>query len=203
MAQRQNDILNLFFIVRLPNGQIYVNEQLTQTSNVKSSSFVLGETRYASADAAFQVECVEPMQRWKIAFKGRLVERKHFCSNVQRCGEDSTQLPLDGIIDAEAEFEWQNRGEYFDFDVDVSPRILAESLALEPWSREMFASLRASHQTHYEQFGVLRGYFQLNGQERIDGIEMISMRDHTITRFRKWNQIRRYSKKYGFLKNLI
>lgn len=39
MAQRSNDIINLFFILKVPGLGTFVNEELTQTSNVKVSIF--------------------------------------------------------------------------------------------------------------------------------------------------------------------
>ena len=39
MAQRPNNIINLFFILKVPGLGTFVNEELPQTSNVKVSIF--------------------------------------------------------------------------------------------------------------------------------------------------------------------
>ena len=36
----------------------------------------------------------------------------------------------------------------------------------EPWSREYFDRLKAAHQCHYEQFGVVSGTFSVDGEEK-------------------------------------
>jgi hypothetical protein len=90
-----------------------------------------------------------------------------------------------------------NAGECFDFDSDISPEAIARSLAVELWSRELFQTLKETHQSHYEQFGHLQGKIKVgNGATTTyavqEDVKMRSMRDHTITKFRDWKQIRRY-----------
>jgi hypothetical protein len=67
--------------------------------------------------------------------------------------------------------------------------MIANSLAVEPWSREMFKRLESSHQTHYEQFGNLSGKIQIDDKHH--DFHIISMRDHTLAPYRKWTDIRR------------
>jgi hypothetical protein len=80
-------------------------------------------------------------------------------------------------------------GECFNFDTDVSPDLIAHSLALESWTLEMFKKLESSHQTHYEQFGQLSGDLHIDGQ--LFDFNITSMRDHTIAPYRRWTDIRR------------
>lgn len=81
-------------------------------------------------------------------------------------------------------------GNQFDFDKMCSPTAIAHSLAIEPWSRGLFDKMRASHQSHYEQFGTISGDFRI-GNHTASGIRMTSMRDHTIAGYRRWSDIRR------------
>lgn len=46
MAQRPNDVINLFLVVKVPGVGTFVNDQLPTTSNVKVSS---GKTRRIGA----------------------------------------------------------------------------------------------------------------------------------------------------------
>lgn len=62
---------------------------------------------------------------------------------------------------------------------------------MEPWSKELFEKLKSTHQTHYEQFGKLKGIFNVGEFRTPTEIVMTSMRDHTITKYRNWAQIRR------------
>ncbi|CAB3402020.1 unnamed protein product [Caenorhabditis bovis] len=183
-AQRPNDIINLFFILRIPNVGTLVNEELlTNTNSINVSN---KEWRTASG---FVVTCIKPMEEWRVQFKGQLTKspgRRIFA----KIGVDPLPENLERI-DAEFDLKWTNHGDYFDFDKMVSPTAIAHSLAIEPWSRQLFEKMRASHQTHYEQFGYLKGTYRI-GEKKFDNIRMTSMRDHTIAGYRRWKDIRRY-----------
>ncbi|CAJ0580993.1 unnamed protein product, partial [Mesorhabditis spiculigera] len=164
-AQRPNNVINLFFILRIPNVGTFSNEELLTDTNVTSVD-LKDEWK---TESGFSVKCVEPMKR----------------------KPDLKWLILQRLLKRNILLEWTNFGDQFDFDTEVSPTSIAHSLAIEPWSRELFKRLQESHQTHYEQFGFLEGYIKLDDKE-YTGIRMTSMRDHTITGYRRWTDIRRY-----------
>jgi hypothetical protein len=187
MAQRPNNIINLFFILKVPGLGTFVNEELPQTSNVKS---IPSETEYLT-ESGFRVFCIEPMKKWHISFNGFMVPSQSCQPNLKHIGSEIQQETTKKMASS-FELIWENHGEYFDFDVECSPEAIARSIAMEPWSKELFEKLKATHQTHYEQFGKLKGIFNVGEFQTPTEIIMTSMRDHTITKYRNWSQIRRY-----------
>ncbi|KAH7731928.1 Protein C05D2.8 [Aphelenchoides avenae] len=175
MAQRPNDTINLFFVIKVPGVGTFVNEQLPVTSNVKS----VPSDVYYETESGFRVHCVHPMQEWQLSFRGNLVASEHCHPDLKAIGEGRK---VDGaqVIPASFELKWSNYAE-----------AVSRSLAREPWSRELFKKLKETHQSHYEQFGHLQGRFEI-GEHSFDDVKMVSMRDHTITKYRNWSQIRRY-----------
>uniref|UniRef100_A0A7E4UL95 DUF3598 domain-containing protein n=1 Tax=Panagrellus redivivus TaxID=6233 RepID=A0A7E4UL95_PANRE len=188
MAQRPNDVINLFFTLKVPGLGTFVNEELPHTSNVKA---IPSDSEYLT-ESGFRVKCIEPMRKWQISFEGNLVPAQASQPDITKTGPSTTQDPAIKPITSHFELEWTNYGEYFDFDTEISPEIIARSLALEPWSKQLFETLKATHQTHYEHFGKLSGIFGIDEFQTPEKVEMMSMRDHTITSYRNWSQIRRY-----------
>lgn len=78
----------------------------------------------------------------------------------------------------------------FHFDTDLHPKLIAEGLAREPWSKEFFEQLKASHETRYEQWGQLLGTVSIDSQESIQ-LRLCGMRDHCFGE-RNWTKYRRY-----------
>uniref|UniRef100_A0A915DQC4 Uncharacterized protein n=1 Tax=Ditylenchus dipsaci TaxID=166011 RepID=A0A915DQC4_9BILA len=171
LAHRPNDIINLFFIVKVPGLGTFINSELPYCSNVPSQP----STTHYQTKSGFSAHCVEPMKEWRIQFTGHLI-RQDQCPEpkINIIGKDQVDLNV-SQVEASFNLVWKT---------------------LEPWSRAMFKKLKESHQSHYEQFGFMTGEFKLReeGKEAFESgqIEMVSMRDHTITRFRRWNQLRRY-----------
>jgi hypothetical protein len=188
MAQRSNNIINLFFILKVPGLGTFVNEELPHTSNVKS---IQSETEYLT-ESGFRIYCIEAMKKWHISFNGFLVPAQFCQPNLKRIGSEIPPQEAMQKVASSFELIWENHGEYFDFDVECSPEAIARSIATEPWSKELFEKLKATHQTHYEQFGKLKGVFNVGEFRTPTEIVMTSMRDHTITKYRNWAQIRRY-----------
>ncbi|CAG0888204.1 unnamed protein product [Cyprideis torosa] len=65
----------------------------------------------------------------------------------------------------------------FDFDTDMNHGAIARAMAKEPWSQEYFQTLEKAHQTHYEQFGYLRGTVDVDGERHVLALNCI--RDHS------------------------
>jgi hypothetical protein len=87
------------------------------------------------------------------------------------------------------EAEYTSDLDYFDFDSDMEPMVIARAMAREQWDRQYFSRLRSvlelteiyylggfffmiikyvifhlreAHQNHYEQFGTVKGTFRIN-----------------------------------------
>ncbi|PAV73924.1 hypothetical protein WR25_07723 isoform B [Diploscapter pachys] len=187
-AQRHDDIINLFLIIRVPGFGTFVDDKMQIDTNAKS---IQSKNEWKTA-SGFSIECIKPMEEWRLSFKGKLLKSRGACIFSEN-GEEDNRNKSEIPIDAEFEIAWTNFGDYFDFDTECSPTAIAHSLAIEPWSRELFDRMRASHQTHYEQFGFINGSFKI-GNQTWDGIKLTSMRDHTITGYRRWSDIRRFEK---------
>ncbi|CAD6190338.1 unnamed protein product [Caenorhabditis auriculariae] len=186
-AQRHDNIINLFLVLRVPGVGTFVNKEMFSNTNVKSVHSP-GNNEWRT-ESGFVLACDEPMKRWRASYNGPLYAPKGK-KNFTATGAEPEPTDLEPI-DAKFDFTWTNFGECFDFDRQVSPTAIAHSLAIEPWSRPLFDKMRASHQTHYEQFGFLTGNLKL-GYEEYHGLRMTSMRDHTITGYRNWSDLRRY-----------
>ncbi|KAK0408543.1 hypothetical protein QR680_004016 [Steinernema hermaphroditum] len=186
-AQRPNDVMNLFFIVRIPNFGTFVSRGLHYNTNVAS---VRSDSHYKTA-CGFDVFCVDAMKRWRIRFEGTVVPDRKDAVDIDSPGGREIPEEIEGELPASFDFEWTNFGEHFDFDLECSSEAIARSLAIEPWSKKMFECLKQSHQVHYEQFGFLQGQITI-GDKVFENIRLTSMRDHTITAYRSWSDLRRY-----------
>ncbi|KAI6177415.1 hypothetical protein M3Y97_00904500 [Aphelenchoides bicaudatus] len=202
-AQRQQDVANVFLVLRIPHIGTFVNEELLRTSNIKTQD----DKEFYKTPSGFQIHCVEPMKRWHVQFKGNLVRAFELRQNLKQVGEDEPHSEDIQRFNCSFDWTWEASGKFivkhyltslkqiysgecFNFDTDVSPDLIAHSLALEPWTLEMFKKLESSHQTHYEQFGKLSGDLLIDGQKH--DFQITSMRDHTIAPYRRWTDIRRY-----------
>ncbi len=102
-------------------------------------------------------------KNWTISYKGILNEK----DEVDFIG---TFIPKQGPID---------------FTSNMPAVRMATGIANEKWSRDLFSNLQAiSGQCHYEQEGILRGEFTLNGTAT--PFELPCVRDHSFGK-RDWN----------------
>ncbi|KAI6202197.1 hypothetical protein M3Y96_00922900 [Aphelenchoides besseyi] len=184
-AQRQNSIANLFCVLKVPGKGTFVNEELLNNSNVKTCS----TTKEYRTKSGFRVVCEKPMERWRIRFDGMFADAKDLQQNLKKTGPEDQPAGIKQFRTS-FEFEWNAKGDFFNFETDVSCDLIARSLALETWSRELFAKLESKHQIHYEQFGELNGSLRIDDQDF--DVQLTSMRDHTIAPYRRWTDLRRY-----------
>ncbi|KAF8372220.1 hypothetical protein PRIPAC_78649 [Pristionchus pacificus] len=186
-AQRKDNIINLFSLLRIPGKGTFMAPEMLWNTNVESTT---SSTEWATK-SGWRVKNIEPMKKWSISYDGNMVRatgRRVFTT----VGPESEEN-LKGMeqIPATIDFTWTNFGDHYDFDRSISPTAIAHSLAKERWSRELFQKLKDSHQAHYEQFGFIEGSFTIGG-EKTENVRMTSMRDHTITAYRNWSDLRRY-----------
>eukprot|EP01130_Rhizamoeba_saxonica_P000911 TRINITY_DN10799_c0_g1_i1.p1 TRINITY_DN10799_c0_g1~~TRINITY_DN10799_c0_g1_i1.p1 ORF type:complete len:852 (+),score=161.05 TRINITY_DN10799_c0_g1_i1:57-2612(+) len=125
--------------------------------------------------------CIEPMKLWKINFEGVL---KHQETNE--------------IVSAKFELDYNHEMPMFSFGTHVSPELVAHSLSLEPFSKQFFDELKASHQEHYEQFGSYNGFITLD-QFDTYSINGLGMRDRAFG-IRDWAYLQRYVMNYFYIK---
>lgn len=84
---------------------------------------------------------------------------------------------------------------HFTVDTDSDRKALARALAKETWTKEFFEILErlfwidvqneknyridfSSHQTHYEQMGMIKGRLTIDG--KTEEIDMMGFRDHSF-----------------------
>ncbi|KAK0408544.1 hypothetical protein QR680_004016 [Steinernema hermaphroditum] len=157
---------------------------------MEAKQSVRSDSHYKTA-CGFDVFCVDAMKRWRIRFEGTVVPDRKDAVDIDSPGGREIPEEIEGELPASFDFEWTNFGEHFDFDLECSSEAIARSLAIEPWSKKMFECLKQSHQVHYEQFGFLQGQITI-GDKVFENIRLTSMRDHTITAYRSWSDLRRY-----------
>ncbi|KAI6216050.1 hypothetical protein M3Y94_00457800 [Aphelenchoides besseyi] len=184
LAQRQNAIANLFCVLKVPGRGTFINEELLNNSNVKTCS----TTKEYRTESGFRVVCEKPMEKWRIRFDGVFVDVKNLQQNLKKTGPEDQPVGIKQL-QTSFEFEWNAKSDFFNFETDVSCDLIARSLALETWSRELFAKLESKHQIHYEQFGKLNGSLRIDDQDF--DVQLTSMRDHTIAPYRRWTDLRR------------
>ncbi|XP_048518898.1 uncharacterized protein LOC125503097 [Dendroctonus ponderosae] len=139
-----------------------------------SAHFNTGEELSYQAGGV-HIKCLEPMKVWTVEYQGELRE-----------ADDPARLhdvTIKGVFTS---------GEpCFNSSTDLDVWSMAKALALEPWSRAFFKNVKAAHQLHYEQFGVLEADVQVGGAAfklRLD-----TVRDHSVGAHRDWASYQRYA----------
>lgn len=94
------------------------------------------------------------------------------------------------VLDVKVEAVWSTSMPAFNFDSDISKVAISRAIATEPWSREYFKNLERFHQTHYEQYGDLKGTAIIDG--RSFDIATPAIRDHSFGELRDWRTFHRY-----------
>jgi hypothetical protein len=123
--------------------------------------------------------CIVPMKTWRAVFNGKLRNQAtKELANVSFTIETESCMP------------------HFAFASDVSPALVAQALANEPFSKDLFAELKATHQEHYEQFCYVRGTFQLNDEKY--KVDAKGMRDRAFGT-REWGYMQRYFASYFWM----
>ncbi|XP_077868364.1 rifampicin phosphotransferase-like, partial [Saccoglossus kowalevskii] len=94
---------------------------------------------------------------------------------------------------------WKAYTAPFDFDTELHPMLLADSIARENWSREFFDKLKLTHQTHYEQWGQIEGKIYIEGHDE-HYVMLRGLRDHTYG-VRGWQYFHRYAVQMGYMED--
>ncbi|XP_078257893.1 rifampicin phosphotransferase-like [Rhinoraja longicauda] len=130
-----------------------------------------------------KLECLEPHRRWRIFFNGLLRKGPYRDKWTEEDGE---------LLHVKMAFIWTSFSTIFNFDTDVHPSAIAESIAKEKWSLKFFKDLQKynDQQTHYEQWGQFVGEIEIEGYERKE-LLLCGLRDHSYG-IRNWADMYRY-----------
>ncbi|CAG9782082.1 unnamed protein product [Diatraea saccharalis] len=128
---------------------------------------------------------VEPMNKWTVSYKGQMW----------------LQNDPEKLVNVEFQGEWLATSKHFDYDCDLHPPAVIRSIAREKWSRAYFENLKTAHQSHYEQFGVLKCKFKIDDESY--EYTLPSFRDHSFGVKRDWSLMHRYAFHHIFLQNGI
>ncbi|XP_059162461.1 putative phosphoenolpyruvate synthase [Physella acuta] len=173
LARRHNRMAEIWLFLELPGiGCLqFPRHPDTEVSYTDGS-------RYQAGGLVFEV--IEPMKKWKITYSGKL--RKGLCNNVTNKPEE--------FLETHFTFTWSAFSQPFNFDTDMSTSILGDGLAREEWNWSFLEKLKSNHQSHYEQWGELRGKVCVEGYEdKVMSLQCV--RDHTFG-VRDWRDIHRY-----------
>ncbi|XP_005176834.2 uncharacterized protein LOC101894637 [Musca domestica] len=127
----------------------------------------------------FHIYPKEPMKSWCIKYEGPLQQ-------VSEGKELQVKLNL----------EFNSTSSHFDYNRDLSPAVIADSIARESWNEAFYIMCVNVHKflekrTHYEQNGELRGDLQIEG---VGGkaLKLNGFRDHSFGTDRCLSTINRY-----------
>lgn len=174
-ARRQNNIVQTILYLRIPEIGFLEIPSLPDTR-------LQGTEKNAFAAGGLRFDVVEPMQKWKLSYNGKMRNRT-----------------TDKLVDVTFDLEWVAFTKYFDFDTDLHPNAMADAIAREKWSRKYFDVLKSVHQTHYEQFGEISGTVNISGDEKF--IKVDGVRDHSYGNIRDWKYFHRYALQYCTLED--
>ncbi len=97
-------------------------------------------------------------------------------------------------VNVSFDITWTAGPGYFDFDTDLHPCAMCDAMCREKWSRKFFDDLQTAHQTHYEQFGTLKGDVKI--EEETIALSVQGVRDHSYGNLRDWKDLHRYGIQY-------
>ncbi|KAJ8936063.1 hypothetical protein NQ318_023291, partial [Aromia moschata] len=169
LARRKGSLTDGFLYLKI-NGSNY---GLLETPKLPDTTLRNDNDEEFSADG-IKMSCVEPMKKWTLMYNGKMKE----LDNRNKWHD----VTIEGV--------WTSDLPPFNFDTDMDPLCMAKSMAYEKWSRQHFDNLKSNHQTHYEQFGVLRASVKID--DVAYDIELDTLRDHSFGNHREWRQFRRY-----------
>ncbi|CAH2039289.1 unnamed protein product, partial [Iphiclides podalirius] len=174
--RRPMGMCNGLFYIGLPGKGLLCSKKIPDT-------VLFGAQIGEFAAEGIKMEPLEPMKRWAVSYKGKMWY----------------QNEPGKLVDVEFSGEWTATSKYFDYDTDLHPAAVIRSIAREKWSRQYFEGLRTAHQSHYEQFGVMKCRFRI--EEESYELTLPSFRDHSFGHKRDWSLMHRYAFHHIFLED--
>ncbi|XP_015512951.2 uncharacterized protein LOC107219278 [Neodiprion lecontei] len=165
--RRHDGIVNGLFYLVVPGKGLLCSKRIpsTQLHGAKPNEFGAEGIRFTP---------IVPMKHWRIEYNGSM-----WFQNEP--GKSSN---------VEIQADWRSDLPFFDFDTDLAIAPTCRAIAREDWSKEYFDSLKAAHQTHYEQMGSLKANINIEG--KVYEFEGQAFRDHSYGFKRDWTLMHRY-----------
>lgn len=179
--RRHEGVVNGLVYLLHPDYGLLKSEKLPETKLQADPESIMSGKEWAAEGIKFTP--VEPMKRWDIAFNGKM--RLH--ENPEK------------VLDVKIQAKWTSDLPWFMYEVDLPLKMLARSIAREPWTEELFESLKSAHQVHYEQQGSLEGTVKIDGKEL--PLKLDAFRDHSFGYKREWKLMHRYIFQMFYLEN--
>ncbi|XP_061177236.1 uncharacterized protein LOC133185967 [Saccostrea echinata] len=176
-ARRQNNIVQTLLYLRTPELGILQGTFMSQGTNLE------GTDPGGFAAGGLKMTPQKAMEEWRLVFSGKMV--------ITKTGEE---------VDVTFDLLWTAFTPYFDFDTEMNPITMADAICRETWSRSYFEELQRYHQTHYEQFGDIRGTVKIGGYDDIN-LNVSGVRDHSYGNIRDWKDLHRYAIQYCTLED--
>lgn len=132
-----------------------------------------------------QYECLEPMERWRVTYKGKM--RRGYAPPAQVKAEKAA---ADGggaqYVDVELDLEYRRDTPVFWYMRDDAAETLGRNLSQEPWGADFVRVClkRSKNHGHYEDFGPMRGTVAVQGDAPVR-YDFASFRDHSWD-IRRW-----------------
>lgn len=127
----------------------------------------------------FHIYPKEAMKLWCIKYEGPL-----------------EQVSENKIVNVKLELEFTSSLRHFDYNRDLSPSVIADSIARESWNESFYimcvnVDKILEKRTHYEQNGVLNGEICVEGQGK-KALQLNGFRDHSFGTDRCLSTVNRY-----------
>ncbi|KAK7481714.1 hypothetical protein BaRGS_00027087 [Batillaria attramentaria] len=182
VARRSGRQAEIWLILDVPGVGVLQHPVHPDTliTNTDPNSYSAGGLRF---------EVVEPMKTWRVSYSGPL--RVGLCNSIDN--------KPDTYLDTSFSFQWDAFALPFNYDSDLDPALLGDAVAREKWTKEYFEMLQSKHQTHYEQWGELRGALSVEGRPS-QQLCMKAIRDHSFG-VRKWTDFYRYIYCFLYIEN--
>ncbi|XP_060535138.1 uncharacterized protein LOC132707342 [Cylas formicarius] len=177
--RRQDAKVSGLLYVLVPDHGLLLSSKLPDT--VLDADAAPAPKEYAAEGIKFTP--VEPMRTWRVSFAGKM-----------RLQKDPARL-----VDVDLKATWTSDYPWFLYEVELPLKKIARSIALEPWTEDLFRNLKDAHQTHYEQMGYLEGTLKVDGKET--RLSLDSFRDHSYGFKRDWSLMHRYIFHMFYLSN--
>ncbi|KAI8114776.1 hypothetical protein FF38_02066 [Lucilia cuprina] len=128
----------------------------------------------------FHIYPQESMKLWCIKYEGELKQ---------------ASVENGGLVKVKLDLEFHSETSHFDYNRDLSPSVIADSIAREAWNESFYMMLKSvdtilEKRTHYEQSGFITGDIRVD--DKLLALRMSGLRDHSFGTERCLSTINRY-----------
>lgn len=122
MARRKNKLIDGFLYLKIAKSGFGILE----TPKIPDTALYQSEELTEYVAEGIKITPIIPMKKWRIQYEGKM---KQFNNRSQ-------------TYDVQIDLEWVTELPYFHFDRDMDKLAMAKAVAMEPWSREYFQTLK-------------------------------------------------------------